>query len=573
MLPPLSPWLIRNVIYPLYRGVRGDNVLEYLDELEANQWLKPAELEGLRWRKLEELLGDVTKYVPYYVKLFRNNGIEAGDIRSPSDLNKIPFLTREKIYKAGSDLITRDPFRRRSLSAAAGSAAGTVRFFCDIRASAIRRANFLRAGRWANADLGEREVRFCEVSLGGTLNERVMWRLKNYFNNVYTFSTLDMSEKSMREYTSALRRLKPGYISGYPSALVAFVDFVKGNSLKVSRPGSVITNGGKLYPQQRSIIEGFFQCPVYERYGCEEFASLAQECEEHNGLHVFSDIFLVEVIHESGRPARRGEIGELVVTDLYNRYMPLLRYRTGDMARPAERACPCGRGFQLLDGIEGPSMDSVITPEGRKVARFFWTGLLNAVPGVGNFQIEQRESDGIILKVLPGEEWRDEYRKLLETKIKENCGESFKVDFIRVDDIPPAASGKYRLIVSNMQERLLVKTKIHKATITGADPDDFDSLSIDPELMRYGNLTAGEKVLIVDNTNGARVETTVRESKKKSGDIVVAGAASRHIHAGDEVSIMAFTWAQGINGKFSNILVDKDNRFVRYLTDKDRGKI
>ncbi len=573
MLPPLHPSLVRNVIYPLYRGLRNDQLLGYLDTLERNQWLEPSRLEEIKWRKLEKLLKEATRHVPYYRKLFREHGIRVKNINSYSDLAEIPFLTRERIRRYGNSMISTDPFRRGHPSRTAGTTGKPLRFYYDSSASPLKRASMLRADRWAGMDLGDREFKLWGLPPDEPGGERISRWLKNYLNNIFAFSALDMSEHSMSKYASALKRLKPGYISGYPSALEMFADFIRINSLEVGNPRSVITGGEKLYPGQRNIIEGVFGCPAYERYGCREFSYLAQECEEHEGLHLFSDLFLVEVIHQNGRPAGSGEAGELVVTDLTNRYMPFIRYRTGDFAIPAGRTCSCGRGFPLLHSIQGPSLDRVVTPDGGKIGSFLWPRLLNGIPGVENFQIEQRDSNGIILKLVTDDEWRDEYSELIETRITRNCGEDFRVSFARVDDIPQDSPGNYRLVKSDMQERLLIKTKIHKATITGVDPEGFDSLTVDLELMRCGNLNPGEKVLIVDNTNGARVETTVREGEEGSGEIVVAGAAGRHIHRGDEVSVMAFTWAGTTGGKFNNILVDEDNRFVRYLTDRAGDKI
>ncbi|MCK4236402.1 MAG: aspartate 1-decarboxylase, partial [Candidatus Krumholzibacteria bacterium] len=341
---------------------------------------------------------------------------------------------------------------------------------------------------------------------------------------------------------------------GYPSALALFAEFCKKSRIKVFRPKAVVTSGERTFPHQREIIEEVFSCPTFDRYGSREFSNVAHECEEHRGLHVCNDLFYVEVLHESGRPAQSGEVGEIVVTDLSNLYMPFLRYRTGDLAVPTERTCPCGRGLPLLDRIEGRTFDAIVTPDGKSVGGFFWTWLSRAVPGIRQFQIEQRERSGIIFRIVPGPEWRDESEKHLEQKITENCGEGFRVDFVIVDDIPLAPTGKLKFIVSNIEERLVIKSKIHKARITAQAPESVDCVMIDEELMERSDIATCEKVLIVDNTNGARIETFVMSGKRGSAQIVACGAATRHIHTGDEVSIMAFTWSKDTHGRFSNIL-------------------
>ena len=90
------------------------------------------------------------------------------------------------------------------------------------------------------------------------------------------------------------------------------------------------------------LLEQVFGCPVFNRYGCREFAVIASECSEHQRLHVMSEGLYVEVVWAIGRPA--GEIGARSVTDLLNLAMPMIRYRIGDMASYDDAPCPCGRG-------------------------------------------------------------------------------------------------------------------------------------------------------------------------------------------------------------------------------------
>ncbi len=130
-----------------------------------------------------------------------------------------------------------------------------------------------------------------------------------------------------------------------------------------------------------------------------------------------------------------------------------------------------------------------------------------------------------------------------------------------------------KFIVSNIEERLVVKSKIHKANISGDAPEENDCLRIDSKLLELGNVAPFEKVLIVNATSGARLETFAFEAESGSGDIIACGAVSRLCRPGDEISIMAFTWSTGESGDFSNILVDEDNRFVRYLTEKAGDRI
>ena len=112
--------------------------------------------------------------------------------------------------------------------------------------------------------------------------------------------------------------------------------------------------------------------------------------------------------------------------------------------------------------------------------------------------------------------------------------------------------------------RWILRSKIHKATVTEANLDYIGSITIDEELIEKVGLRSGEKVLVADNTNGARLETYVVIGEKGSGAICINGAATHLIKTGDEIIIMGFELTnKPIKAK--NILVDKNNKFVKFL--------
>jgi aspartate 1-decarboxylase len=115
--------------------------------------------------------------------------------------------------------------------------------------------------------------------------------------------------------------------------------------------------------------------------------------------------------------------------------------------------------------------------------------------------------------------------------------------------------------------RIYLRSKIHKATITEANLHYVGSITIDECLMKLAGFSEYEKVLIVDNTNGNRLETYVIKGKKNAGIIGINGAAAHLVHKGDEVIIMSFQISDRPK-KPINILVDKNNHFVKYLIEK-----
>jgi phenylacetate-CoA ligase len=493
MVPPLHPPIVRNIIYPVYRGLRGDLLLPLLERFERNQWLAPAELEDLQWPMLHDLLVTSATYVHYYKELFERSDIDPRGISNWDEFRKIPLLTNNEIREAGKSMLTTDP-TRKGFPVRASDGGGGIYLYGDAASGVARRANTLRCYRWAGVDVGDRQAILLENRPEMKPGERMMQGLKNYFNNILLLEMQDVSRDSLRENARKLERFAPAVLVGSPSMLEGLGRFSAEEGIDGIRPTALITSGELLSLERRETIERFFRCPVYDRYKRMEFDIIAHECPEHGGFHIFSDLVYVEVLDSENEPVSSGEVGELVITDLGNHYMPLVRYKTGDLATRSDRTCPCGRGLPLLERIESRSLE-------------------------------------------------------------------------RGDKEAPSRHSPPHQVDTKEEERLVVKSKIHKARITGERPEEMDCLVVDARLLELSDISDGEKVLIVDNTNGARVETFAVEGPGRSGEIVACGAASKQIHSGDEVSIMAFAWAGGSSKRFSNILVDENNRFVRYLTE------
>ncbi len=113
--------------------------------------------------------------------------------------------------------------------------------------------------------------------------------------------------------------------------------------------------------------------------------------------------------------------------------------------------------------------------------------------------------------------------------------------------------------------RWILRSKIHKATVTESDLNYVGSITIDSDLIEKTGLWPGEKVLVVSNTSGARLETYVIPGKKGSGVICINGAAAHLIKKGEEIIIMGFELTDEQSLETKVILVDKNNKFIKFL--------
>ena len=171
--------------------------------------------------------------------------------------------------------------------------------------------------------------------------------------------------------------------------------------------------------EHRSRIEAMFGVKAYNSFGLSEMngPGVAFECTEQNGLHVWEDAFLVEIIDPlTLLPKRDGEVGELVMTTLDRQAMPLIRYRTRDLTRILPGPCACGRTHRRLDRIGGRSDDMFII-KGCNVFPMQVEGILMKTPEVG-------EDYRIILDTIDGQ-----HEMIVEVEVKRQWF-SGDVDFL-----------------------------------------------------------------------------------------------------------------------------------------------
>ena len=168
--------------------------------------------------------------------------------------------------------------------------------------------------------------------------------------------------------------------------------------------------------------------------------------------HTSADRVLLEPVDEGGRPCRPGEVGRILVTDLDNFGMPLIRYDIGDRAVLSDKQnCVCGRGLPLLEKVEGRTLEIIRTPDGQRIGGTFWTLLLRSRPGLYQFQVVQEKLDRIVINFVRGKDFDNSALTYFAAKIREYCGEDFGVEFAERNAIELTVSGKSRLIVSRLE--------------------------------------------------------------------------------------------------------------------------
>ncbi|GAA1495174.1 phenylacetate--CoA ligase family protein [Paeniglutamicibacter kerguelensis] len=163
------------------------------------------------------------------------------------------------------------------------------------------------------------------------------------------------------ETVAALNGFQPRILVGYASALKPLAAEQHAGRLRIS-PQGVISASEVLTPHTAAELEAAWGSPPFDVYAATETAGIASPCI-HRNRHVYEDLLIIEPVDRDGNPVPPGTTGaRLLVTVLFSRTLPLIRYEMSDTVRLGGRGCPCGRAFRLMEDIEGRTEDILHLP-------------------------------------------------------------------------------------------------------------------------------------------------------------------------------------------------------------------
>jgi phenylacetate-CoA ligase len=270
------------------------------------------------------------------------------------------------------------------------------------------------------------------------------WRV-NRAENMLMLSSYHLGESAAPAYLDSLARFDPVVIQAYPSSIGFLATWMRSTGVRyrgISLRG-IVTSSETLSDVRRKEIENAFGCRVFDWYGQFERVAAIGTCE-HGRHHLLSDYSFVEML-----PSDEG-LFELVGTTFHNLSMPLIRYRCGDLVRPApvSERCACGRSFPLIEEIIGRIDDSIKLANGRSVGRL--DHLFKGVEGILEAQIRQDSLDAIAMLVVPSPTFNDRTRETLQSNARYRLGDGIALEIRLVDSIPRTGNGKFKGVVCNV---------------------------------------------------------------------------------------------------------------------------
>ena len=419
------------------------NIFWLKDSLMGHGRVKKAYLDVKRYVEsgddnnvqLEKILKWATDEVPYYAK-FKGRGLGEFPV-----VNKSIIRGDYESFKAKAFLGT-----RLHAESTSGSTGTPFTIYQDSGKRLRASADSLFFADMAGFHLG---TKLYYVRVWTELNKKGLLQCK--LKNIVMQDSKSLSGDNLESF---LRRLEADSaeksILSYANTMTALYRWMQDSGrTSTARVASIITMSESLPSEVKSGMQELFGCPVVSRYSNQECGMISQQLQDGDEYVVNTGSFYVDVLHlDTDEPVEEGQLGRIVITDLYNKAMPLLRYDTGDLGVMSHFS-KSGKKGKFLSKVEGRSNDFIYSTSGEmlspvtiSVGMWKYKDLLQWLfiqQGKGVYEMKLKSSETPYAK-----------ESELMADLKSFVGEDAQISIVYVDDIPLLKSGKRKYVVNNM---------------------------------------------------------------------------------------------------------------------------
>jgi phenylacetate-CoA ligase len=424
--------------------------------LAESQWWSRERLDAYQLEQLQWTLAKANEVSPHYREAFAAAGVKPADLRSLDDIRRFPLLEKQDLRENLGRMINPKIPRSRTMDFCTGGTTGpgvVIPFEESYR-------NRCRGFVWHMWE----QIGYRPDMLGVILQHREVpedinegiWYMEKP-SNAMVLSSHRLTPRTIHKYLEAIEQHRPRVLIAYPSLAYLFAIYAKQAGLKGHVFDLVILSSETLYEFQRTELERVFQAKTRIHYAHIESAAMLSYCDHTNLYHVQPEYGFVEILKDDGSPAGPGEVGEIVATNFENRLLPLVRYRTGDLAEASDARCECGRNYSIVERIHGRRADLIRSPSGTGhspivVEVLMDQALLAGRDHFSDLQIVQTKLDEIVVRVVPSPDFRQEDVDWFCDLLDEALHHEIRITSERVSAIPRTDRQKKCLVVSEIPE-------------------------------------------------------------------------------------------------------------------------
>jgi phenylacetate-CoA ligase len=400
----------------------------FLKELLARQSLSPKALLRKQREDRDAIVRFARDNTAYYAHRFA--GIDV--------FEALPILTKKDVVAHLNEMLVRghDP-ATTALGYTGGSTGKPLAFWYDETKHELMRAGMMRSYMLSGWRPGQKILNFWgarQDTVSGGVFGGAAWN--DFIAAEKTLPAHEIDAAKLRGWAEFIQRYRPTLLQGYASILAALARYVLDE--KLAMPASLIgvySTAEVLNAAQRETIERAFGCKVFNQYGSREIPNIACECR-HGNMHVFSDMVWLESVS-----------GQLLVTSLTNRLMPMIRYENGDCGELLEGECACGSPFPLMAMGMCRSNDFIVAPGGRRLHPSFFNRLLYGQTQVTQYQFVQDDPQRVVLRLVADAPLAEADAAEMQASV---AAEGLLLEIDYVPDIERTTSGKHRFVISRL---------------------------------------------------------------------------------------------------------------------------
>lgn len=409
-------------------------------ELEKNQWLSRDEQEHKQLQQLKLLVQHCFQQVPYYREILKD--IDLANLTFET-FSRIPVLGKDTIRAREDQLIAssfKSPENAQQMKAfhTSGSTGTPMRVFRGTRNILFTRAISLHYHLCHQRDFSLSNASI--MTLPSSANNNI----GNWASNIKTGPgyALDISQNTDVLWRRLIE-IQPHYIQTHPSTLKRLLEISREKNQSLENLKEVRTFGEILEPAIRKLCGQLWQVPLADNYSCEEVATMAFTCKGKQHYHPVNDNLYLEIVDADGNRSAPGQVGRILVTQLKNMVMPLLRYELGDMGVWGTH-CDCGRHLPVIERIEGRKRNLVILPDGNTFHPVFDEEKILQIAYIQRYQFIQTSLFDIEVNLL-SPPLTQKQEQALSAVFDKTFKHSFNYHFIYQNELPFSKRNKFEL--------------------------------------------------------------------------------------------------------------------------------
>ncbi len=371
-----------------------------------------------------------------------------------NDWDSVPIITKKELQKPLKELLANNFNRKNCFVGKTSGSSGTPFVLAKNKlCHALTWANIMDKFSWYGIDFNiSKQARFYGIPLSGFGYYKE--RFKDLLAKRYRFSVFDMSDKAFEQYLQRFESTTFDYINGYTSAIVQFAKFLKRRNVVLKSVCPTlkvcIVTSEMLFENDRQLLERQFGIKVVNEYGASELDLIAFERPDGK-FQLNTETLFVEIIDSDGCVLDHGKEGRIIITALYNKAFPLIRYDIGDIGILSKDSSP---KVAFLDKLTGRTNDIVHLPSGKKAAGLTFYYITKAIiegdGAVKEFVIEQLSLTEFKITYVSDNELSKTKIEKIHHAMDTYLEKGLKISFERVEQIKRSKSGKLKQFTSNL---------------------------------------------------------------------------------------------------------------------------